>query len=66
MIDRQVIVRLATKVLHQLLVVDLDPAGSGYIDGLELTIDTIFILQTMRDDVELQRADRAEYQIVVS
>jgi hypothetical protein len=40
------------------------PAGGGHVVRFEETIDAIFMFQPVGDDVELQRADRAENQVV--
>ena len=65
-VEREVVMRLSLEFRQHLVVVALHPAGRGHIHGLELALDLVLVPQPMRDDVELQRPDRAEDQVVVA
>jgi hypothetical protein len=49
-----------------LFVFDINPACRRHIDRFKLAIDPVLVLKTVRDDVELQRPDRAQYQVVIA
>ena len=66
MIQREVVLCLAPEFLQHLLVVTLNPSCRRHIDRLELAFDFVLVAQAMCDDVELERPDRAEYQVVVA
>ena len=43
-----------------------DPARRSNVDRLELALDLVFVAQAMCHNIELQRPDRAEDQVVVA
>ena len=59
-IQRQIIMCLALKVLQHFGVSYRHPARRGHVDSFELALYFVFILQAMRYDFELQRTDRAK------
>ena len=66
MIERQVVLRLLFELGQLAGVIALYPAGRRHIHGLELALDLVFIAQSVRYDIELQRPNRAENQVVVA
>ena len=65
-IQREVIVRLSLELTEYPVIVCLNPSGSRNVDWFEQSIDFVFILQSMGNDVELQWAESPENQIVIS
>ena len=69
-IEREVVVPLLAKLLELLRVLILflaiDPARSEHVDVVESRLHAVLVLQAERHDVELQRTDRSENQIVVT
>ena len=66
MVEREVVVRLAFKIGQHFLVITLDPAGCRHVNRFELALDLVFITQAMRDNLELQRPDGTENEVVIS
>src|SRR5690606_30332922 len=63
-IDREVLRVLLAELLELAFVVAADPARGGDLYRLEHRLDPVFVLQPVRGHVELQRADRAQHQVV--
>ena len=60
------VVRLHAKFLELARVVRADPARGMDIDRVKHALHAVFILQAKRHDLELQRADGAQNELVVA
>ena len=65
-IQCQVVMCLALKVAEHLRIIAIDPSRGSDVDGLEQTLDLVFIAQAVRNNLELKRADRAKDQVVIA
>ena len=65
-IERQVVMRLLAKILEHIVIFGLHPACRRDIDRLELALDLVLVLETVRHNVELQGPDGAEDKVVVT
>src|SRR5210317_2177003 len=63
-IQREVVVRLALKITEHLRITAFHPARGRDVNGFEQAFDLVFVAQPVCDDVELQRPDGAENQII--
>src|SRR5690606_37505062 len=66
MIEREVLVGFGPKLFELLRVLAVHPPRREDVDVVERRLDAVLILQTERDDVELQLSDRAQDQVVIA
>lgn len=66
MVESQVVVRLFLEFSELFFIVAFDPARRSNVDGFELAFDLVLITQSCRNDIELQRPDGPEYQVIVA
>src|SRR5690606_23083064 len=66
MIHREILIRLAAKLLELLRVLSIYPARREYIHVVEGRLHAVLVLQPNRDDVELQLTDRSQDQFVIA
>ena len=66
MVQSKIVMRLLFELCQHLLIVCLYPPGRGDADGFELAVNFVFIFQSMSNDLELQGANCAKYQLIVS
>ena len=64
-IPGQVVMGFLLEVRKHLLIVADNPARRRDVDGFELAFNLVLILEPMRDDIELQRTDGTENQVVI-
>src|SRR5579863_3084833 len=65
-IDREIVIRLGAKLLKLLFVLAADPTRGVHVHGVKHTLHAVLVLEPERDHLELQLADRAQYQVVVA
>ncbi len=66
MIESEVVTGLFLELGEHLLIVAPDPACRSNVDILELAFDLVLVTQPVRDDIELQRPDGAENQVIIA
>jgi hypothetical protein len=66
MIEREVVMRFAFKFGQRFLIVTLDPACCRHVYRFELALNLVLITQAMCNNLELQRPDGTENEVVIS
>ena len=65
-IQREVVMRFTFKVAEHLFILAFDPSRRSNIDWLKLTLNLVFISQSMRDNLKLKRPNRAKNQVIIA
>jgi len=66
MVESEVGTQLVGEFTQFLFIVAYNPTCSVYVDSLELTVDAVFVLKAMGDNIELQYPNSTQNQIIIS